>query len=600
MNFSIFRNSPRLRVGLLFLGLTSFLHAAPPGWWSAGNPPVITGGAPENHGVANQGQAKYMAKQALAALRAKDPYAADDIEEALVGPGRAIVSWAPPSTPEESARQYAPLLIGQLKAISAPFYQKLNQKLPVWIEEQLSLNHTKDLADSSNYFPWTSSNADDNNREPATIGQLKAVFSLRFESIGVHVFVDADADGMDDTWEQAMIDLSANPIVLTDFLPGGDLDGDGVTNLQEYLMGFNAAVADTDNDGYSDRLSVDQALFFKLDEGSGTAAVDSSANARSGTLSGSPAWQSAGGVSKGALQFHGSSDAAQFPAAALDSAGSFTLSLWFKTSSTSNQTFLSAAGATQLPALALGLNGGNILRLEVAGGAAVNWTYPRSLADGLWHHLVVIRDASAALATVRVDGAVFGANQSVPATALDVDVAVLGQKFQSVSSYDTSRSFNGSLDEVRIWFAALAPQYVSELFRPNDLDQDGLPDDWERSKATDLTTFVGTAGDADGDGRTDRQEFESGSNPLNYYNGLIPVITLVSGGGQSVYNGDRTLNPLVFLVTDGTNPLPNAPVDLNHPGVLGALETVGGNQLATSLNLRTGTDGKVSVHFKAN
>jgi len=196
MNFSIFRNSRSLRAGLLFLGLTSFLHAAPPEWWSAGSPPVITGGAPENHGVANQGQAKYMARQALAALRAKDPYTAEDVEIALIGPGKPIFSWNAPATPQESSFQYSPLLVGQLKAISAPFYQKLYRLWPVWLDGQLTENHTKDSTSSSNYFPWTATTGDDVNHGVATIGQLKAVFSLRFETIGLLDKGDFDGDGI--------------------------------------------------------------------------------------------------------------------------------------------------------------------------------------------------------------------------------------------------------------------------------------------------------------------------------------------------------------------------------------------------------------------
>ena len=100
--------------------------------------------------------------------------------------------------------------------------------------------------------------------------------------------------------------------------------------------------------------------------------------------------------------------------------------------------------------------------------------------------------------------------------------------------------------------------------------------------------------------RYDYSKPESGTDPTEYYNGQTPVITLVSGGGQTVYNGDRTRDPLVFLVTDGTNPLVNAPVDLSHPELIGALETTGGDQLAAAMTLRTGADGKVSIHFKAD
>ena len=94
--------------------------------------------------------------------------------------------------------QHSALLVGQLKAISAPFYDVLHGVAPLWVDHesstaaelgQLQLNGTKDSGDSANYYPWTSDTGDDRNRAIATIGQLKAVFSLRFDA-------DRDNDGI--------------------------------------------------------------------------------------------------------------------------------------------------------------------------------------------------------------------------------------------------------------------------------------------------------------------------------------------------------------------------------------------------------------------
>ena len=129
---------------------------------------------------------------------------------------------------------------------------------------------------------------------------------------------------------------------------------------------------------------------------------------------------------------------------------------------------------------------------------------------------------------------------------------------------------------------------------------DGLPDDHEISLFGNLATLASGADDLDGDGLTNRQEFEGGTDPNDYYNGNTPVITLLSGSGQTIHNGQRTDDPLVFLVTDGTGPLANAPVELSHLELIGGLETTDGNTLATTLTLRTDSEGKVAVHFKAD
>ena len=58
---------------------------------------------------------------------------------------------------------------------------------------------------------------------------------------------DADNDGMDDRWETRFGLNPGNPADAS-----GDLDGDGLTNLDEYLNDTNPTLSDTDGDGLSD------------------------------------------------------------------------------------------------------------------------------------------------------------------------------------------------------------------------------------------------------------------------------------------------------------------------------------------------------------
>jgi len=237
-----------LHIALNFFMCCTPGMSAPPAWWTAGNPPVIDPAAtPNSRGPANIGQAKWMAKNALEALRAVSPATAEAVESELVSDPEAdppenkpIKTWAAPTTPEEQAAQRAPLLIGQLKAISAPFYNHLNALNPTWLQNELALNQT---AVSGSHFPWTVETTDDANKAIATIGQLKAVFSLRFETL----LVDSDGDGLPDEWEYlhfASLTYGASD----------DPDGDGLTNAQEYSIGTNPANfgADADSDNLPD------------------------------------------------------------------------------------------------------------------------------------------------------------------------------------------------------------------------------------------------------------------------------------------------------------------------------------------------------------
>jgi len=59
---------------------------------------------------------------------------------------------------------------------------------------------------------------------------------------------DSDGDGLPDEFELAHTD----PPSATGLNPGDDLDNDGLTNLQEYQLGTNPLLADTDGDGLND------------------------------------------------------------------------------------------------------------------------------------------------------------------------------------------------------------------------------------------------------------------------------------------------------------------------------------------------------------
>jgi hypothetical protein len=222
----------RFLPGLVLLAAATAL-AVPPSWWTDGEPPVIDiTAAPNNHGPANIGQAKHMAQSALAALRQAAPAIADQVEADIVGPGKPIPNWDPPANEAERDKNHSPLLVGQLKATAAPFYSRLNAVAPEWLESERIANGTNH---SNSIFPWTTVITDDQNKAVATIGQVKSVFSLRFDFLLDDEDVDSDGDGLSDAWE-----------IANGFDPLGssgeayaDGDQDGMTNATEHTRKLN-------------------------------------------------------------------------------------------------------------------------------------------------------------------------------------------------------------------------------------------------------------------------------------------------------------------------------------------------------------------------
>lgn len=254
----------RFYIFTTYLTLAAFAQGDPPGpqWWHDADPPVIApGSATNNRGPANIGQAKHMAKSGLDALRSKLPDLANEIESELVGAGKPIPTWDAPQDLASRLGNYAPLQIGQLKAIAHPFYNGLNTIAPAWVLEQIQHVHG-DAAiagthywqvtgrpnyTENGYFPWNPETQAETNKSVATVGQLKAVFALDFATVPASPPTDSDGDGLDDAFELILGTSPNNP----------DTDFDGISDLVESQGATDPKVADTDQDGSKDGQEVD-------------------------------------------------------------------------------------------------------------------------------------------------------------------------------------------------------------------------------------------------------------------------------------------------------------------------------------------------------
>ena len=250
-------------LGLLFVFLLAgapLLLASPPAWWSDSATKILDAENPattaDNYAPANLGQLKNVAKQAKAHLDTKLPGGSGTAINILVSSfePRSGQGYTQEQIDAFIADNYAPVNLGQLKAVAKPFYDRL---LAFSYDTKANLiAHGFPTSWTSNY-PWNPATAVSENYAPANIGQLKAVFCFDlsaptgqlpvwwqqyyFGHTGVDLGGDPDSDGIVNALEFA---LRTDPTSAN-----GDADGDGLSDFTEIASGMRSSVSDTARNG---------------------------------------------------------------------------------------------------------------------------------------------------------------------------------------------------------------------------------------------------------------------------------------------------------------------------------------------------------------
>lgn len=231
-------------MAMMFMGQSPVPNNLPsnyPHWWferdiikrtnSGETNPAWSGSyaTQEEKAAFNIGQLKHVAAVARDEMEARLAGGADTEINNLVNSWTAVTSEDTDS-----------VVIGQLKYVASLFLQRLNA---VGYTEPLS-GFSGNQNPASILTDWGASGASDNDKDLAVIGQLKYLFSWDLSNFAS--FPDADLDGLDDSWEQAI----ANFYGLTDHNdidPLGNLDGGVANHAQEFARGTDATDGSDDN-----------------------------------------------------------------------------------------------------------------------------------------------------------------------------------------------------------------------------------------------------------------------------------------------------------------------------------------------------------------
>ncbi len=233
----------------------------------------------------------------------------------------------------------------------------------------------------------------------------------------------------------------------------GAFDDNDITSDDPGLAGHAAITMDSSVSG---GLLNGLEGWWKLDDGAGTTAVDSSGNGNDGTLTNMNSgtdWVS--GQIDGALEFDGSNDYVTGIGAC--PTGDFTVACWAKDTAGGDWKVLYSAEQE----IWLGVDSGAsaVLWMDVGGNNnGVNTSAGTWSMDDTWHHIVGTWDGTAA--HIYLDGVDMGLTTFGTPENPQARAAVIG----SWSTAPTSETWNGAIDDVRLYNRALSLTEVSALF----------------------------------------------------------------------------------------------------------------------------------------
>jgi len=195
--------------------------------------------------------------------------------------------------------------------------------------------------------------------------------------------------------------------------------------------------------------------------------MNGNVNDTSGTYNGTPTNITyEGGAFDQAAVFNGSSSIISIPQPTLS--GGFTLSAWFRTTSSAFQSIITMGGSSAAAGLNIFTNSGNVIT-SFGNGSSEDYNAPTSsviVNTGAWFHVVLSTSGLSSGSTVKlyINGQLDDSETSsvsINTTSYTSAFSIGGRNLSgSLSTY-----FNGSIDQVRIFNTALTQAQVTTLAR---------------------------------------------------------------------------------------------------------------------------------------
>ncbi len=199
--------------------------------------------------------------------------------------------------------------------------------------------------------------------------------------------------------------------------------------------------------------------WWKLDDGSGDVAMDSSGNNNDATLLDGPTWGT-DPDHRGILLLDGEDDHAYIDGTPFE-LPSYSVMLWFRVDGGSgNRMILSGKGPTGVNGFLLQIEGDGTLRdlhrFPFSSGGGTNIYSTDSYDDGAWHHVATVKSASDMV--LYVDGQQVGTEPDSSQFE-----GPLGEIWWGTLDQRMGRMFPGPLDDIRIYRRTLSEQEIQTV-----------------------------------------------------------------------------------------------------------------------------------------
>jgi alpha-L-arabinofuranosidase len=285
---------------------------------------------------------------------------------------------------------------------------------------------------------------------------------------------------------------------------------------------------------------------WHLDEGSGTAAHDSSPAGTTGMLRGGAGWTA--GAAGTAVSLDGTGDVTMGSAPGLGlGTGSGSVTAWFRTSSAAVAPVVGKGTADS--GYQVGLDGGHVTLTAGAGAARVSAsTVAGGFADGGWHPVSVVVDRAAGRLRVYVDGeaapVALGAGSCGAVAGSAVDIGQCAGSLDSDADFTVGSGnggaprLTGAVDEVSLVRYVLTDAQVAALHGASQLGIDATD-----IRATTRSTTYGSilediSHSVEGGlwaemvrNRTFKDPYQPGSGPGD---GPVPYWSVTAGGTMTI------------------------------------------------------------------